>query len=413
MAQFNDMAKLDGNFKTAYGDSILDLLPDFAITQKTIKFAPASQTPGKKFAQPVILADEQGVTYVAANGGVVTLEDSVAGQVSFAEVQGSNVYLRSSLDYEAAAAAASSINAFVGATAHLVKRMAKTATKRLEIASLYGGVGLGTIATVSDSTGTNTLTLTAATWAGGIWAGMEGAKLDAYTSGGTKVNTNATLVLSSITFSSRTLVVTGNSTDTAALAATNVLFFRGSYGNEMLGLQYITTRSGTLFNIDNSVYSAFRGNSYAVGGALSMAKVLAAADLAVLRGLMGDCTLYVNPSVWTTLNVDQAALRRYDYGYKGEKGAENGYEAIIYHYSGGKIQIVAHPMVKVGDGFLFQPKSLKYIGTTKFTFELPGNPGRIFLHLADKNGIEFRGIANMALFAEEPAHMVYLSGITA
>lgn len=409
MAQFNDTAKLDGLFRTAYGDSIIDLLPDFAITQKTIKFASASQTPGKKFSQPVILNDEQGVTYVASNGGVQTLEDSVAGQVSHAEVVGSNIYLRSSLDYEAAARSAASANSFAEGTSFLVKRMTKSGAKRLEIASIYGGVGIGTIGTVSDSTGTNTLTVSAATWAGGIWNGMEGAKLDAY-NGASKRNTNATLVVSSVTFSSRTVVVTGNSTDTAALAIGDVLYFRGSYGNEMLGLQKIATTSGTLFAIDNSVYSAFKGNTYAVGSAaLTMAKVLAAADVAVSRGLMGDATLYVNPGAWTNLNSDQAALRMYDGSYKPE--AQNGFEAITYHYSGGKIYVVAHPMVKQGDAFLFQSKSLKYIGSTKLTFDMPGQGGKIFLHIADKTGIEFRCMANMALFCEEPAHLVYLSGI--
>lgn len=411
MATNNSVQTLDGLFKQVYSDKVLTLLPEFSILGKMVPFASPSEQLGGQFKQPVVLTDEHGVTYAGPSSTNTTLEDAVAGQTSFATVDGSNFFIRSILDYQTLMKAkAKGVGAFASATQHVVKRMVATAAKRLEMSRLYGQSGIASVASVGTVTaGVQTLVISVASWSGGIWMGMTQAKLDSYTTGGTKINTNAALVVTSVDPSTRTVSVSGNSTDLAALATSQVLYFRGSYGQEMIGLDKIATTAGSLFGIDNTVYDAFRGNTYDCGStALSMQHVLKAADKGVVRGLMGNATLLINPSVWTQLNTDQAALRDYDVSYDGKK-AETGVEAIVYHYSGGKISVVAHPLVKQGDGFLFREEDLKRIGASELTFA--DADGKVVLQVANSAAKELRAMANEAIFVERPANLVKLINI--
>ena len=417
MAQTNTTSTLDGFFKTVFGDKHIDAVPENLYLVKNVDFREAEKI-GAKFSVPVLLSREHGVTYLASGDGVTTLNDSIAAVSKKAEVDGAQIIMRGQIDYEAAAKAQTSKAAFMNTTELLVQNLIDSSSNRLEIMFLYGQSGLGVAATSANSSATKTvLQMTTATWAVGIWAGMEGAALDLYkTSDNSKINSNAAAYIESVDVENKKLTITGNATDIAAIdthlgSGDANLFFRGAYGKECVGLDKIMTNTSTQFGIDASAYSLWKASTHSCdSAALTMAKILSAVGKAVGRGLRQDVVVLVSPVTWQNLNSDQATLRKYDSSYSSSK-AESGFEAIVYHGQNGKIEVLSHAMVKEGEGFIFPKKALKRVGAQDLSFKTPGREGEIFLHLPDKNAYELRIYGNQALFCEAPAKCVKLTNI--
>ena len=420
-SQYTDPAALDGLFKAVYGDDVVSLIPDSAKLVKSIPFSSADKELGDKYHQPVVLSNEHGITYAAANAGAFALNNSVALTMKDATVQGSQMVLRSSMSYDAAAKASNSKKAFVKGTELLVENMLETMTKRLELQMLYGGSsgGLGNCDSSANSDSEHTvITLTAASWAAGIWAGSENAELDLY-DGSSKKNTNAALVITAVNLDDKKITGKGSSTDIGAIdtfiAADSddsaYLIWRGAYGAEMSGIDKIITNSGSLFGINAGTYNLWKGNSYAVGAAMAIGKVLAGVSRAVERGLDEDVSLYLNPVVFKDLNDDLAALRRFDSSFKEEGVAGN--KSIKYYAQNGIIDIVPHNCVKQAEAFALPLKKPRRIGAVDVTFKRPGGGGQeMFRELSDNAGFELRAYTDQAVFIETPARCVKFTGIT-
>ena len=276
MAQYTDPGQLDGLFKEVYGDDVISLVPDSAKLVKTIGFVSADKELGNKYHQPVILSNEHGITYAAADAGAFALNSSVALTMKDAQVQGSQMVLRSSMSYDAAARASNSKKAFVKGTELLVENMLETMTKRLELQLLYGGSsgGLGNANSSANVNTTKTkVTFTDASWAAGIWAGAENATLDAYDEG-VQINLTQTYIVESVDLDNKAITISGavadishgtTGIDAKITADTNdTLYFlwRGAYGAEMSGIDKIITNTGSLFGIDASAYNLWKGNSF-------------------------------------------------------------------------------------------------------------------------------------------------------
>lgn len=417
MAQYNAPATLSGLFKEVYGDEVMNLVPEAAKLIRIVPFVSEDKEIGNKYHQPVILSHEQGFTYAAYDAGAFSLNDSIALTMQDAQVSSSQILLRTAISYDAAARASKSKKAFQKATQLIVENMIESMSKRVEIANLYGAIGLGKVSSSANASATSTVfTMTTATWATGIWAGMEGAKLDIYNAA-SKQNANAALVVSAVDSANRTVTVTGNSTDignidTAIGSNPGVLdlYFYGAYGNEMAGLDKIITNSGTLFNISAASYALWKGNSYAASGALTMGKLLSAVGKAVDRGLNEDCTALMNPATWANIMSDLSALRRYDGSYDKNK-AENGVQKLAFYSQNGKIDIVSHNIIKEGECLIFPQKKAKRIGAQDMSFKTPGREDEIFLQLASNAGFELRNYTDQAFFLETPARAVKIAGI--
>lgn len=406
----NTISTLDGLFKQVYGDGVVNLLPDFAILSKQVSFRPTEKI-GDSYVIPVKLQYEGGFTYGASGDGAFLLNGAVAGRIAKAQVNASQIVLKSQLDYESAfKASQSGKQAFQDATQALVENMMESFAKRQELAFLYGQSGLGDVSVSAVSGINQILTISDATWAAGIWVGMKGTNLDVYAAG-VKVNVNAPLVIAAVSISTKQITVSGNAADLAAIVATNTLFFVGSKAKESVGINSILQNAGVLFNIDASLYELWKSTSYAMAGALSMEKLLLASAQAVPLGLKEDTMYLCSPSRWTTLNNDLAALRRFDSSYDVRKG-ERGNDGIVYHGVSGSMEIMAHPFVKDYDGFLLPEKRLKRVGSTDITFRRPGNPNNIFREIDGAAGFELRAYSDQQIFLEAPAQAVKTTGAT-
>ena len=408
MTAVNTTTVLDTVFKYKVADKINSLMPSCGIMQKMIPKISKAERLGRKFLWPVALTYENGVTY--GDGTAFSYEASIAGVYDEIEIESFPVVLRSQVSIASANRMKSSEQAFITNMSLRTANMKESLTKRAEIEILHGKIGLGKVSSITSAgAGTETITFTDATWAPGIWGGMEGSLLEVR-NGASLVNSNADVVLSSVNVENKTITVTGNATDLAAVAATHDIFFKGSYANSMNGIYKQLQNTGTLFGIDASSYNLWKANSHAVGGALVFSEVLEGAAKAVGKGgLMEDAVLVVSAKTFEKLNADLGALREMDQSYSGDK-LEIGTQNIVYRYQGGKLEVVAHPINKEGEAALFPKNGIKRIGTTDITFGF--GEGQYFEKLEGSAGFQVLCQYDYSVLISQPAKCVYYSGIT-
>lgn len=429
MASMNDQASLVGDFIDAWGNDIVSLFKFQAPIASMAGFE-VRELNGGKFHQPVDLVLEQGISAAAPNStpgvtsGVQYLPAS-AGQMGDAQVEGYQLYGRSQVAYEAIFRSMGDKQAVKKATAQVVRRLGQAMTKRLEIQLIHGQQGLGVISANPSNGATRTVVLTDNTWSAGIWAGMKGATLQLYNSGGTLISTgktsNATpdaINIASISPSTKSLVLNvPNATDqTLNMANANIFFETASPTTEMPGLDKWCRNTGTLFNIDASAagFELWGGNVYSTATGLpSFSKLLDALAITASYGLMGmEAVAVVPPKAFEVLNSDQAALRKYDVSYRPGK-AENGQESLLYHAQTGSLRVLPHPFQKDGMIHVFVPEEAHRYGSSDVTFiDRKTGTDRLILEAANSAGSEMRTFSQQALFIDLPRHTVVLDGCT-
>lgn len=416
----NDQTALVGNFRQAWGNNVPELFKFIAPLTNRLKFDPPAEQVGGIYHQPVDLQQEHGFTYAAADS-TPTLLPSVAGKMGDAQIGGSQIYGRSRISYEAIMRSANSAQAVKQATKHVVRRLGLSGSKRLEIDILHGRRGLGVISAISGTSTTRVLTISDASWAAGIWAGMENCTLDAMKTvtlyADTKINTNAAIVLTAVDVLNKKLSVSGNSTDLTALdsfaASTGFLFFEtGSTTASMAGIDTIVRNTGSLFNIDAAAYALWGGNTYSTStGTPSMAKFLEALSMAQSYGLQGmKATAIISPKCYAVLNSDEAALVRHDVAkVKGE----NGFQGLIYNGPTGPLEILSHAFQKDGLAHIIVEEELHRVGAQDLDFVSRGANGeKLILEVADSAASEMRLQSHQSIYCEAPRHMILLDGIT-
>lgn len=415
------LAQLNGVAKDVYGDSLENLIPDSELLMKMIPFATTAKL-GDEFVQPVVTSDEQGATYAGSDDDAFALEDPEAMTTRPASVKGSQILMRSQIGYKAAASAVGAGKAaFVNATELVIKRLMASLSKRIEISHLYGQDGLMQIASSANQSATETRVLASVGhFAPRIWIGAKGAKLEAWNVN-TQVGTGAfTVVRTDIT--NRYLYVSGVAGDITALDAAILanpdvikLFYKGAKSGatlkESLGLNGIITKSGTLFNIDNTLYDLYKGNTFSAGSAsLTFEKVNKAMMILNNFGVEGDVDMLINPNTWKDLLDNVAALREFDYSYDPKK-AEQGHKEIMFHTLNSRIRIHANGLVKDGDAFIIKKDVLKRVGAWEASVKTPGYGGDLFRQLDNNAGFEIQAYTDQALFSVHPSWLLKITDI--
>lgn len=435
----NNQSTLVGMFKQVYGDDFINAWGYIARLSKRIKFITPSQRNGDGWNVPVDMQFEHGISYAPAgttNSGTTNSTTAYVpaspGHSQNAVVYPFQINGRAQVSYESIArSAGAGQRAFEEATNRVVKRLSMAVVKRLEIALLHGQKGIGIIETAAATGGganawTKVLTISAASWSAGLFAGFKGASVDVYdTTLVTKRNTNATtaanLKITNIDTVNRQITLTSNATantDANAIVATDVLFFEtGSATSEMPGLDvWSRASSGTLAGINVGTYELFQGNlATSSAGVPTFGKLLEwssiTADFNNAMGLLFN----VHPKAFEILNTDQAALREYDVSYKGEK-AKNGFQALEFASQIGPLEVLANPFEKQGLIHAFVPQEAIRAGSQDVGFIDRGRDGngqeRLILEVADSTGSEMRCYTGQSLFIEQPRHTVCAAGVT-
>jgi len=409
MAVTNTPVSLVGDFKNLYEKSgLVEAIPTWALVQDRFKFSPAEAT-GEYYVFGVVLQRENGFSYAPSSGAntLVTMNAAIAGYVGQAKVEGFAIYLRSRLDYAAAAKASQKgKKAFAQAYAAVLKNMKESHQFRLELSLLYGRDGLGVV----DANNSGVLTIAAASWASGTWAGLKDAVLEAFTSvAASATQHNGDLVVSAVDIGNKAVTVTGTS---AAVVQNDVLYFKGARTttghNECAGLYRILTNTGSLFNIDASAYQLWQANSYAVGGNLSLTAIMQAASIGMVFGLEKGLLL-CSPSKFAQLASDEAALRRY---IQDQRETKRGVKGISFLLGSVDVEILPHPLVRDGSAMMLNESSIQRIGATDITFAMPGSESKMEVHVTDVTALEMRSMSDQAIFSDMPATCVLMTGIS-
>lgn len=418
---------LNGLYKEVYADKLEDLVPESDVLLKMDNFVSKDMREGNKYHQPVVLALPSGATWGL---GIVVLSNAIASQLGDAQVQGSAITHRDLLAYDAAAKAAKGgKQSFGEATGLVVKNLVKAESKFLELDLLYGGGSspstgnsLAQCSTIVSTTATTTtITITYATWAPAIFAGMENAIIQFYNAG-TLVGSGAGYTITSLNVGAAsstqggTMVVTSTAGDATTLVALNGttldIYWNTSFGNQMAGIRQILTNTGNLFNINATTFNLWQANTFAVGSTqLTFGKLQNAVALGVNRGLDTKVMVLVSPPTFANLIDEQAGARMYDSSYSSEK-ADNGFRRLEFFSANGVIEIVPHIFVHQGEAYIIPKEEFIRCGPVEnVTSTLPGMPGEFFVQSQTYAAYELRCYGNQAGFLEFPAHAVILTGI--
>lgn len=421
-----DLGALNGDFKQAYQDKIKDLVPNYAYILKNTSVEKGMKQLGDKFNAPVKVQSGQGYTY-NTDGTAFALNGAIALQMENALVPAFSLIRRDNISYTAISRSAGK-NSFGKAVDITLNDMTEGAGFRLECTYLHGTRGIGATASSANVDTTHTtVTLTAASWATGIWASALGAQIQFFRSDtGALVSSGADSVftVNVASFTAFTLTITGTTTgisalDTAIAAVSCNIYFNGAATNgnttwvEGVGLMAIASNVGTLFSISAVTWPLWQGNTYsAASGPLTFGKLQKAITLPGDKGLMGEkCTVLVPLTSFSDLLTEQAAARRY--GDVKSKKMDNGADALEFYSPSGTMEIVPHPLMKRGEAVIYPTDSITRIGSSDLTFQLPGTSTDSYLQvpLGDFAGYQVRIWSDNTLFAETPSHMCIITSV--
>ena len=400
MATTNDFDTLNAIYKEAYADRVKDLIPEGVKVLNMIKFQPSEKQPGNFYIQPVTLGLEHGFTYGGAGGTAFTLRAGVASSHEQAKLKGHEMVLRSYLAVGAVSRSGGK-NAFLNASKLVVENMLKSFARRLEVQLMYGQAdgGLGVIESVS----TNDLKIEDHEWAAGIWSGSENMPIEIRSSAGA-LRGEANITVNDL--ATKTITVDAAPVGTVA---TDVIYYAGAFGNEFAGIHKIITNTATIFDIDASQYSLFRGNTVEVGtdfagneAVLSFEKIEEAVAVAMEKGLADeDIVVICNPKSWNNLLTDLAAKRQYDQSYSDAELTQ-GSRSIKFFGQNGMIEIKPSIYCKEGYAYALQPDCFLRVGSSDVVLDMPGFEGKFIKVLENANAYEMRSYTDQALLCTAP-----------
>ncbi len=408
----NTLISLNTTFKYVQDKKLRDLKPNSSIIYNMAPFDEANAV-GRQYLCPIVLSYELGFTF--GDGTAFAYNDDVAGVYAELAIDPNPVVLKSRLSIEAADRMNRSEKSLLDHMTLRGGQMKASLLKMAEIEMLHGRTGVGVI---SGNPAVNTvpapdeadIIFTAASWAPGVWGGMEGAKLEVR-SGATKINANGDLTLVAVNFDTKTITVSGDNTDLTDLADGYLVFFKGAYANGQYGIKYQLDTAGSVFGVSNSTYALRKSPEVTVSGALTMKAVLDGRAKAVAKaGLDEDCVLLVSSATFENLNVDLGALASIDQRYS-EKEQAAGTQGVVYHGQGGKIRVVAHPMMMEGDAFMLPERGMKKIGSTDITFKDIDGSEEAWKHLEGYHAYQLTGRFSFQVLIYEPGTCVYFKSI--
>lgn len=406
----SEQANRDAMFKKVFEDRIANLTPDGKKLLQRIKFVKKDKQLGGSYSQPVVLGMELGITHAGSDEGAFALELPVPGNIKEAVVKGYQMVLRSTISYaQAQRSAGAGEKAFEEAHKHVVGSMLDSLQKRLEIQCLYGGVELAKI--VGAPVG-NDITLVQSEFAEGIFAGCVGMPIDVYPNGSSTLRLST--VIQNINTTTRVLTISASTSGAAisTIAANDRIFFKGSFGKEMMGIHAILSNTSTAFNIDASLFDLWKGTLYAPAttSVLSMAIIQSAVAAAVPKGLDSDVIVLCNPGHWDDLLKEQTDLRRHDASYDSSE-VKGGAKTIKIYTQAGLAEIVPSIYVKQGYSYVLPLEDWKRVGSTDITFNRPGGEGKFFKDLEAHSGTELRAYSDQAIFCLRPGRSVLISNL--
>lgn len=410
---------LDNMLKEQYlSKGLQDVRPDFTVLMSTVSFVGGSEKAGSELYWPIVTSREHGFTALGQNGSISDLRKATKAKTALAKVASFPFMGRTQIDNVSISRAKQGPQAFVNALEYKISNLQESFVILNEQELLYGGAGLGKIASVTASLDTigdvGVITLDEGEFADHVWIGSEDMELES-SAGRAKVR------VTSYDIEARTLDVVVVEAGTA-LAAADLLHRSGFLGNVGPGLQVLFSQtSGSLLNINQNANPLWRVNQLAATGLLSFEKVADAVAKAVGRGLAEKLTLHVHPLVFASLMPDFNTLKATGSDYKSRifttssevKKLEHGVYGITFIVGSVEVVLVANPFIKIGHAFGVADGELMRCGSSDITYQIPGEETEKYFHrLNDVAGLELRVFSDQALFSVTLNKHLHMSGIT-
>lgn len=347
---------------------------------------------------------------------MVSLNNSVSSVVKQCTVDASAIIMQATLSWDLVAKARTpnSAQSFQSAMTQVVDNVLLSHRRHQTADMIYGGDNIGVIATGVASA---TQTITKASCAPGIWYGSTGMLVDIYDPTLTTKRNGSPLSLTSFavdpTGATRTLVFGASVTTTTA----DVIVFAGTISAATYltpaGLSVIAGQTGgTLFSLSQVTYPVFAGTPYAVGGALTMAKLDQASVLPLIRGYSGKLKLLCNPITFSNLSQEEVA-RINLVGNQTTGSLKVGYNAVnIVCSSGAVIEIEGSPWIKEGEAYLVpMDGSVRRIGAVDIQLGGPADNNPTWRRIEGSTGYSLPTYSLSAMFSPEPWKVSKLTGI--
>lgn len=413
-----DLSAANGWYKVRYGKKN-DALPSVAKVQQLIRYQKRAKT-GKSYNEPVLLRSSHGLTIKggASRGTVYAYNTPQSPQMEEVSISGCEMTLRDQVAIGAVAAAMGGDTSYGPIVDETVMQLMESHRYYLEMGLLYGQTSIGTIETVTTSGSNEVIVFTKASWAPGVWARGEKMRVDAYDAPGGTLRNDSTagafFTVEAIDHSARSIEVSGESTDLAALAVGDVLVVHEGDGTTGLftGIDKVVTNTGSLHGISAATYSLWKGNIHAVSNVpLTMGILHGATVGAVDRGLEGKFDWLIPTRSWQNLCDNESALRRYaesqDRDYK--QGAN---KLTFYGANGAEMSLTPHSMIKSGEAFGLTPDEWVRGGESDLVDTLEGMPADQFFHnVPGYSALEILNFSSQFLFCRKPSRQVKITGI--
>ncbi len=414
---------MNGLAKKVFGD-FNKAIPEFAVLQELLKFQERAKT-GDMYEELVQISRSHGFTFArSTRRQAYALADVVSLRTEPAQVQPSEIVGREQIAYGMLyAAEKAGEKAYAAAIGEALLSVLESHRFYLEYFMLYGDggatpatgaqPGLGTSDTAGNNVTSQTFTISKASWAPGIWAQLENAKLDAYDPTLTTKRNTGALTCASVSASTRQVTITAAAgTDIDPILVGDVFVPFGSKGECMAGLDTIACNTGTLFALSATTYGIWKANKADHGAvAASVLDVHKSLATAIGRGLSGDIVALTSHFAFMDMVEDTTALRRFVEDTKTE--VDQGTEKLAFHgANAGKIEFRPHPMVKAGDIFMFKPKELVRGGDSDVSKGIPGQPDDdFFFNRPDNAACEVRNFSSEFIIHKMPSHLTKLYNV--
>ncbi len=400
-----DINQVEGNLKDIFA-GYENAIPEEALLMKEFKFDSGHKV-GDEYQYGVELTRPQGFT-TAASGVLPALNAPVARFVGKAKLQPYQGYLRERVTYDVLSRCQESAQAAKSELGATIESMRESQMFRQEVLGLYGQLGLAVVGTVTG----DTIVITSASWAAGMWAGAEGMPIDFRATANGALVKNA--VIDNVDFDNTSLVLTTGGG--VGISVGDVIWFQGaSSTSELVGMIKVIDNVGTLYNISAADYGLWKGcqSTAPVGGDLTFRQAILLDAKIRSRGGAGEQMGLCNPDPFTTCVNSIEGARTFS-GPEQYKPTEivRGTMELTFYSPVGKTTIKPFPLVKRGDYVSVRKNKWKRAGATDPTFQIPGSSGNLSQELQDYPARELRAMVNNTWFSPRPAASGHLSGLT-
>lgn len=435
MANVPGTLSLHDQFKVRYADRIGKYLSATSIVQERVPFRESEKT-GEKYIIPILTRRVAGGDYALSGAGQVNFSDFTSSKIVQAELQGSQFFLSNGADWESCISAdKNGVKSFTDEFDLLMNDLWDSARFRIEMFLLYGQDNVnGSIGKISGAPAANVITLAAGSFSPGVLYNLEGHTLTIRDVANLATTRAGTHVVTAVDPEAGTITVT----DDGAAADGDLIYFVGELPsgsavfNVGAGLSKWAVNAGSIAGIDAATNIVWKPTQVSVGNApLEFDHILSASRNVIFRGHMGKLLGLIPVESWNSMMNDMsAAVRRTPQERKYVLGAE----AISFFTGSGEVEIVAHPYIKRGEGYLFptvtanadgslnkevvERAPMRRVGATDLAFVGPdGTTGEskrqtYFEKLQRTNLLVVDVYSHQALFPVCPSRLVKFTNIT-